>query len=157
MAGRLTEYTGIDPLTINQVIYSEKSKREYENPFYQLTDVEEPSVFIDKEGRTFGEFSHGGWFDIAVFHPRSKDYDRPEWMIYEDRKEVDFSFENANIECPCLVFAYKEGEKIGSAVPYDIQETNDKKVKLVLDDSNFEIVVWNENGKSLKTEIKNEN
>ena len=157
MAGILTEFTNIDPLTINQVIYSEKSKREYENPFYQLTDLKEPSVFINQGDKIFGEYRHGGWFDIAVFHPRSKEYNRPKWMIYGNRKEVEFSFKEADIDCPCLVFAYKEGEKIGSAVPYDIQETDDKIVKLVLDKSDFEIVIWNEKGNSLKSQIKNEN
>ena len=157
MAGRLTEFTKIDPLTINQVIYSEKSKREYENPYYQLTDFDEPSVLVNQDEKVFGEYRHGSWFDIAVFHPRSKDYNRPKWMIYKDRKEVKYSFEEADIECPCLVFAYKEGEKIGSAVPYDIQETEDKRVKLILDKSDFEIVIWNEKGNSLKSHIKNEN
>ena len=155
MAGRLTEFTGINPLTINQVIYSEKSKLEFENPYYQLTDLEKPSVFINSTGQVFGEYKNGAWFDIAIFHPRSKKYNRPSWMIYGNRNELSFSFEKAEIECPCLVFAYKKGEKIGYAIPIDIQETLDKKVNLVLDKSDFEIVIWNQNGKALKTELKN--
>ncbi len=155
MAGRLTEFTGIDPLTINQVIYSERSKKEYENPHYQLTDLDKPSVYINQNGESFGEYRHGAWFDIAVFHPRSKSFNRPSWMKYGDRDEVNYSFEDANIECPCLVFAYKKGEKIGTAVPYDIRETNEKKVKLVLDKSDFEIVIWNEHGKALKSALNN--
>ncbi|MFZ1525412.1 MAG: hypothetical protein WAT22_11390 [Saprospiraceae bacterium] len=155
MAGRLTEYTGINPLTINQVIYSEKSKLEFENPYYQLSDLNYPSVFINSTSQVFGEYKNGAWFDIAIFHPRSKKINRPSWMIYGNRNEVSFSFEKAEIECPCLVFAYKKGEKIGYAIPYDIQETLDKKVNLVLDKSDFEIVIWNQNRKALKTELKN--
>lgn len=157
MAGRLTEFTNIDPLTINQVLYSEKSKREYENPYYQLTDLEKPTVFIKPDDKVFGEYKNGGWFDIAVFHPRSETYTRPKWMVYGDRREVDYSFNEADIKCPCLVIAYKKGEMIGSAVPYDIQETKYKKVKLVLDKSDYEIVIWNEKGKSLKSQIRNKN
>ena len=157
MAGRLTEFTNINPLTINQVIYSEKSKKEYENPYYQLTDLDNPSVYINQNGQLFGKYRDGAWFDIAVFHPRSKKYNRPNWMKYGDRNEVDFSFKEANIECPCLVFAYKKGEEIGSAIPYDIQETNEKAVKLILDKSDFNIVIWNEKEKALKTELSNTN
>ena len=120
MAGRLTEFTNINPLTINQTIYSEKSKKEYENPYYQLTDVEEQSVYVNKNGELFGEYRAGAWFDIAVFHPRSGKFNRPNWMKYGDRKEVEFSFEETKIECPCLVFAYKKREEIGNSVPYDI-------------------------------------
>lgn len=151
MAGRLTEFTGIDPLTINQVLYSEKSKRELEDPYYQLTEVIRPSVFLNKDGDSFGKYRSGGSFDIAVFHPRSGGSDRPDWMVFGDRKAVAFSFEEAEIACPCLVFAYKEGEEVGLGVPYDVQETSDKKVNLVLDQSNYNLVIWNEKGKALGT------
>ncbi len=157
MAGRFTEFTNINPLTINQVIYSERSEKKYENPYYQLTDVEKPSVFINQKGEIFGEYNNGGWFDIAVFHPRSNGLNRPKWMIFGDRYEEKFSFEDAKIDCPCLVLAYKKGEKIGLAVPYDIQETKEKSVNLILDKSDFEIVIWNKKGKALKTEVRNSN
>ncbi len=154
MAGRLTEFTDIDPLTINQVIYSERSNRGFENPYYQLTDVNTPSVFMNNHGDIFGKYRPGAWFDIAIFHPRSKKINRPNWMTYGNRKEVDISFEEADMKCPCLVFAYKKGEEIGVAVPYDIQEVKEKKVILVLDDSDFEIVIWNPIGEAVKTELK---
>jgi len=163
MAGRLTEFTGIDPLTISQTIYSEKGNRDYENSYYQITDLERPSVFVNESGELFGQqrketsldLPPMGTFryDIAVFHPRSKKYDRPQWMVYGDRKEVELSFVEENIQCPCLVLAYKKGEKVGKAVPYDIQETDDKKVTLVLDKSDFEIVIWNQKNIALKAEF----
>ena len=110
----------------------------------------------NKSGDVFGEYNRGGSFDIAVFHPRSKGVHRPQWMVYENREVVEFSFKEATIECPCLVFAYKKGERIGAAVPYDIQETSDKRVNLVLDRSDFDLVIWNEQGKALKSSIKNQ-
>ena len=127
------------------------------NPFYQLTDVEKPSIYTTPNGQVFGEYKYGGWFDIAVFHPRSKTFNRPNWLQYGDREEVDFSFDKAEIACPCIVFAYKKGEEIGTAVPYDIQETNEKTVKLILDKSDFDMVIWNKEGKALKTTWSNKN
>jgi len=155
MAGRLTEFTGIDPLTITQTVFSERSSLDLESPYYQLVDVPEASVFLDEEGKSFGDYRSGSWFDIAVFHPRSGGFDRPKWMVYGERKELAYSFMDADINCPCLVFAYKEGEEIGTAVPYDIQETSDKTLTFVLDESNFEIVILNEEGRALKSRLVN--
>ena len=155
MAGRLEEFTGLDPLTINQVGYSEHSAKKHENPYYQLTDVETPMVYLNEAGEVFGQTRNGGYTDISIFHPRSQTYNRPVWMTYGDRKEVDFSFEEAEVNCPCLVFAYPEGEEVGLAVPYDIQETATKQVKLVLDKSDYQLVILDQAGKALLTKWEN--
>lgn len=42
-----------------------------------------------------------------------------------------------------LVFAYKDGEKIGSVISYVIQESNDKKVNLVLETGTYNIILTN--------------
>ena len=39
MAGRLEEFTGIEPFSIDQTNYSEKSDRSFENPYFQLVGV----------------------------------------------------------------------------------------------------------------------
>lgn len=156
MAEFLKEMTGINPLTINQVPYSERSKKKFENPYYQLTDVDEPSVFMGPNENIFREQKNKAYYDIAVFHPRTQKGNRPKWLKYGDRKEVHFSFEQNEIKCPCLVFAYKEGEEIGEAIPYDIQETIDKKVTLILDNSNFNLIIWNEEFKAIQTKLMNE-
>jgi len=154
MAGRFSEFTGIDPLTINQVVFSEKSINSNEDALYQLFDHDEASVYLTSENVSVAKSKNGGYNDIFVFHPRSKIGKRADWLIYDKRKEVDFSFEEAEINCPCLVLAYKKGEIIGSAVPYDIQESlNDKSATLVLDNSEFEIVILNENGTAIKTSL----
>lgn len=153
MAARLTEFTGIDPLTIDQTTYSEKSNKEYENPYYQLTDVEKPSIYV-KNDSIFGEYRKGSWFDIYVFHPRTKNFNRPQWMIYGSRKAHYLDFQKAEINCPCLVFAYFEGEEIGKAIPYDIQETKDKVVNLILEKGKYNIILLGENGESLKIKFE---
>jgi len=147
------EYTGINPLTINQVVFSERSKREFENEFYQLYDHKSSSVYTLDDGTVLSKFKNGGTYDMFVFHPRRGDGKRPNWLIYNDRIEYEFKFEDAEINCPCLVFAYKKGDKIGTAVPYDIQESTEKTCPLILDKSNFSIVILNQEGKALVTEI----
>jgi hypothetical protein len=48
-----------------------------------------------------------------------------------------------------------KGEEIGKAIPYDVQETTDKKVKLVLEEGKYNVIFLNEQGVVLKTEIEN--
>lgn len=153
MAGRFTEFTGIDPFTVNQTTFSEKSKVEYENPYYQLTDVKTPTIYFDEIGKPFGRYKEGAWFDVSVFHPRSKSVARPNWLLYGDRQRVEFSLEGAEINCPCLVFAYVKGEALGVAVPYDLQESIDEQVTFVLEPGEYEVVAVNEQGKAVKTRL----
>jgi hypothetical protein len=156
MAGRLTEYTGVNPLTIDQVKYSESSKKIYENGYYQLTNLQESSVLLDSNNKIFDENRDGMWKDIHVFHPRTKNFDRPQWLIFDNRKEYNIDLTSCDLACPCLVFAYLDGEKIGSAVPYDLQETVDKKVKLILKPGNYHLVIWNQKD-SAQTLVYNTN
>lgn len=154
MASRLTEFTGINPLTINQTSFSEKSKREYENPYYQLVDVEQPSVYVYQDS-IFGKYREGSWFDISIFHPRTKNFDRPNWLLTGNRKIVPFHFEELEESGPFLVFAYLQGEEIGKAIPYDLKETNNKKVNLVLEEGNYNIIILSKNGKGYKHLLEN--
>jgi hypothetical protein len=153
MTSRLSDITGINPLTINQTSYSENSKRKYENPYYQLTDVDEPSVYMNQDS-VFGQYRPRSWFDISIFHPRTKNFNRPEWLLIGNRVTKELDFSDATIDCPCLVLAYLDGEEIGKAIPYDIQEVHGKKVNLVLEKGVYQIIIWNVAGKALKTEIE---
>lgn len=146
MAARLTEYSGIDPLTINQVKYGEKSKRSFENPFYQLTDVQEASIFLNSENQSFGTFRDSSWMDLFVFHPRTNhNSKRPDWLLINDRKIETLDLSAVNLEAPFLVYAYRNTEKLGYAVPCDIQECKDKNklVHLVLSQDEHQIVLSN--------------
>ncbi len=151
MASRLSDLTGFDPLTIDQVKFSERSLKKFENPYYQLFNENNPTVYINNNNKSFGNDRKEAWFDIYVFHPRSVYNQRAEWLKYNDRSEIVFSFDDAPIECPCLVLAYKSGEQIGFAIPYDVQEVKTKKAHLILDKSEYDIVIWNNKGKALKT------
>ena len=155
MAQRLKEMSGKDPLTINQTLYSEKGERKYENPFYQLTDLDVASVFLNTEGKSFGKYKDDAYFDIAVFHPRRKNSLRPEWLLHEDREYVDITFEQEDIECPSLVLAYVEGEPIGAAISYVVIQAKNKTARLLLSKQDYNILIWNNRGSAIKTKIDN--
>lgn len=150
MAGRLYEFTGIDPLTINQTEHSESSK----NHLYRTANVTEPSIYINENGDIYdGNIGNLG-YDIAVFHPLSENDNRPKWLLYGERQFFDFDFSDLDkLELPWLIFAYRHEEKIGHAVPYDIQESKNKKVKLVLEPGDYNIIIWNKKNNAYLTKF----
>lgn len=156
MAGRLTEYTNINPLTINQVVYSEKSKPEYNHPLLKALDIKESSVIIDKDNKPLSYERGKAWTDIAVLHPNTKYIDdRPNWLFENGNKNVSISLTDIQIEFPIMVLAFKKGEDINLAVPIDITEVESKKdnCNLGLKKGVYEILVTNEK-QSFKFEQK---
>lgn len=156
MAGRLTEYTNINPLTINQVVYSEKSKPEYNHPLLKALDIKESSVIIDKDNKPLSYQREKAWSDIAVLHPNTKYIDnRPNWLFENGNKNVSISLADIQIDFPIMVLAFKKGEDINLAVPIDITEVESKKdnCNLGLKKGVYEIVVTNEK-QSFKFELK---
>src|SRR5690606_576871 len=79
MAGRLKDLTGIDPLTIDQVTYSERGHIQNEHPFARMTGQAGPMIAIMNDGKPLSK--NREQFDISVIHPASGDYEgRPKWM-----------------------------------------------------------------------------
>jgi len=58
MAGRLKEFTGIDPLTINQVLYSEKSNSKFNHPLLKALDIKVSTIILDKDNCCQKKFLH---------------------------------------------------------------------------------------------------
>ncbi|WP_218598614.1 hypothetical protein [Polaribacter sp. NJDZ03] len=146
MAGRLAEFTNINPLTINQVVYSEKSKSEFNNPLLKALNIKESSVLIDKDNNPFRYERGETWTDIAVFHPNTKYVDnRPGWLFKNGNENVSIDLTEIKIEFPVMVLAFKKGENIDVAVPVDITEMHEKKqnCNLGLKKGIYEIVVTN--------------
>ena len=145
MAGRLTEYTGINPLTINQVVYSEKSKPEFNHPFLKAVNIEESSILIDNNNPL--KYERGeAWTDIAVFHPNTEYIDnRSNWLFENDNENVSITLTDIQIEFPVMVLAFKKGEDINLAVPIDITEVENPRenCNLGLKKGNYNIVVTN--------------
>ncbi|SDR65846.1 hypothetical protein [Christiangramia echinicola] len=157
MAGRLKEFTGIDPLTINQVKYSERYNRDFNQPLLKALDIVEPSVLVDSDKNAVKYQRKDAWSDIAVLHPNTKyEKERPQWLIKNDSKYVEVKNENLKIDYPIMALAYNKGENINEAIPVDIVEIQNKSDKsyFVLDKGYYNIVIDNQNDQSFKYEIE---
>jgi hypothetical protein len=143
--------TGIDPLTINQVLMTERSAPELEEPLYrQAVDrglVTQPVVFRDAAGALWSTSKN---YDMAVFHPRSRyENGRPDWLRMGGLRSpwplpgtICGSFPS------CLVKAYAAGEKT-DAIPLDeiIAESGRPAPVLMLPRGKFLIRAENAKGK----------
>lgn len=153
MAGRVKEYTGTDPFTINQVILTEHFLREKENPYFRLVDtLKQSSVFVKKDGSLFNGPEGSVQYDVRLFHPRTSYINgRPHWMLMnEERSVYMIDKEKIDIEYPVIVKAYLS-EEVDNAVPVDvieIEEFSDQKA-LILPKGNYRLQVYNIQGDSL--------
>ncbi|MCA1752805.1 MAG: hypothetical protein ABR572_09325 [Cryomorphaceae bacterium] len=146
MAGRLAEYTGIDPLTINQEFYSEKSKPAYDHPLLKALELEEASVLLDQNSKAISYERGEAHTDIAVLHPTTQYLDgRPHWLFANGNKKVSISLKDVDIVYPVMVMAFQKGEDIREAIPADITEVQhkDEPCTLGLKPGEYTIVVYN--------------
>lgn len=157
MAGRLAEYTGIDPLTIEQVAYSEKSKPEMSHPLLQTFNITQPSVLLDQMNQSFRLERGKTWADVAVLHPfTSYTNERPGWLFENGNKSVPVDLSAIQLEFPVLLMAFPEGENMQEAVPVDILEVPDQQSspRLALPKGKYELVVVNRKEETRKLKIK---
>ena len=146
MAGRLKEYTGINPLTINQTLYSEKGNPDLNHPFLKALQIKESTVLLDKNNYPLKYERGEAYTDIAVFHPVTQyQNNRPNWLYRQGNEHVSISLDDIQAEFPLLVLAFKKGEDIHQAVPVDITEvsTTGEKCHLGLKKGAYQIVVTN--------------
>ncbi len=146
MAGRLHEYTGIDPLTINQVAFSEKSDPKYNAPLLKAISPTQPTVLLNQDNDPYQYKRGEATTDIAVFHPNTtQTYERPSWLFSDGNKKAELDLSDITLTYPIMVLAYKQGEEIEEAVPVDIVEVQMKAKNCVmaLKRGNYTIVVTN--------------
>jgi len=146
MAARLAEYTGINPLTIDQISFSERGNPAFNAPLLKALQVTESSIIIDKAGNSYKNNNDNYWRDISVFHPNTKYVNgRPDWLFKNGTKNVDIDFTDIDIQFPVMVLAFKKGENINKAIPVDITEVSydDKTGYLGLKKGGYTIVVTN--------------
>lgn len=80
MAGRLKEYTGIDPFTIDQVKFSERSSPELSHYLVNATSKKEAFVLIDTQQQPFRGNNTPPQTDLVIIHPRTRyEWERPHW------------------------------------------------------------------------------
>lgn len=147
MAERLKEYTKINPLTIDQESYSEKSKPEFNDPLLKALKITESSVLLDRNGQPYKYQDEKAYTDITVFHPNTIYYNnRPDWIYKNENEKVTISLKDIAIAFPVMVLAYNKGENINNAIPVDITEVqSDTKCVLGLKKGDYTIVVTNGN------------
>ena len=149
MAGRLKEFTGIDPLTINQERLSERSRPELHNPYLNLVELTEPSVFVREDGAVFNGPEGKYEFDIRVGHPITTYVNgRPDWLLEGGKKRwLDIPVKEISLSFPVLVLAYR-AEESEDAVPVDIVElkTAEEGKKLALYPGGYRLLLRNAAG-----------
>jgi len=123
MAGRLSEYTGVDPLTINQVIYSERGNSDLNLPLLKALNVDEPTVILDSLQRPFRYERGEAWCDVAVFHPNTNYIaGRPDWIFSDGYKRIRVPLEELDVTFPAMVMAFPEDEGFVKSVPVAMME-----------------------------------
>ncbi len=152
MAGRLYEYTGINPFTIDQIKLTEHSSSEFQNPYWSSINLDYYAMFVDSAGQTFFGPQENKQYDARVYHPKTKWlYGRPHW-VFENNRTPYLIVEKIALTFPCLVFAFipKEKNENENAIPFDIIEmktSTDKKALSLKKGQQFIIVVRDENFK----------
>lgn len=147
MAGRLKEYTNIDPFTIDQTLLIEKSDEENNHLFITLNNTKEPIVLVDKDGNIFNGKNEIKQTDIVVIHPKTEFIQqRPDWLM--DGK-VSYTIPKLKTKntYPILVLAYRDKEYENNGIAADIIEitSNKSPQTLYLKSGKYTIVIKDEN------------
>jgi hypothetical protein len=157
MAGRVKAFTGIDPFTIDQERWTEKSDPAKENPTYRMLPIKQSSVLVDQQGEAFAAFPNTtALTDIRVAHPRTTyRYGRPEWLLRDGKAKPCFlPKEQLTLGFPVLVLAYKATEpaegRLASppAIPVDVIELKaaGEGKALIMPPGLYQLVVRNQGG-----------
>lgn len=158
MAGRLKEFTGIDPYTIDQIVLSERSKKDLESPYFRMTHSDKYAVLTDKDDKPLNNKK----VDVLLYSPPTKYiFERPGWVFENGKNPYFLSPEAITISFPIIVQAYMETDEIGKAIPIDMIEIKSKdaaprtaialysnesfKIKLISRDGKTQIIKVNNN------------
>lgn len=154
MAGRIKEYTNIDPFTIDQTYYSEKGDSKFNKPYINLVNLDYPVIMVNEKGKTFNGGIENDQTDCRIIHPITKYINnRPNWLnLSGERKKYKIPKSKVS-EFPILVLAYNQGEYEQNGIPCDIVEILDEKQigNLILKKGKYKIII-----KDKKYKILNE-
>lgn len=155
MAGALKKLSGIDPLTIDQVDWTEYSDKSYESPYFQSAQVGYSAVFVNTNNKPYGTRKDSSAVDMKVAHMRT-DYvkNRPKWLLRDPTwVAYDLSKSLINAEFPCIIAAFAEGED-DNAVPVDQVEVRNSQEKcLILPRGNYTLKITGRGGGVQKAKI----
>lgn len=142
MAGRLRDNMKLDPLTIEQTMFLEKSDKESNHPFIGLVG-KMPSILIDENGEVFNGLSDKKQTDIVVIHPKTQYVNgRPSWLK-NGKQTYTIPASKTDQYGSVLILAYRNGEFDNNGIPADILEISSKKSSrdLFLNEGKYEIVI----------------
>lgn len=145
MAGRLKEYTGIDPFTINQALFPEKGNPALNHPLVNHITQKESVVLQLESGELFNGLSTPKQTDIVVLHPKTNYPDnRPDWL---QSNRILYRVPGKKIKNkPVLITAYRTKEYDLGGVPADIIEITGKEIPpLYLEPGTYEIILKDKN------------
>ena len=119
MAGRLREFTGIDPYTIDQVELSEHTKGSFESPFYRLLRGENYGILVNKENEPFQKRG----IDALLYSPRTRYiYNRPGWVFENGRNAYFIHLDQIKLSFPVIFQAYLTTDDVNAVIPIDVIE-----------------------------------
>lgn len=153
MAERLKEYTGIDPFTIDQTQYSEKSQPANTSPMVAKIGLPYPTILIGKNGELFQGKKKEYHTDAVVIGAETQyRHNKPTWMLTKGKKYIPIP--KKNLQENLLVLAYKKGELAHNGIPEDITETSadPEENYLILGKGAYEIVYQNKDYKIIAHE-----
>lgn len=166
MAGRVKEFTGINPFTINQQRWTESGESSKEEPLYKLMNVEKPSIYVNAAGEAYPATT-AAQTDIQVVHPRTTyRHGRPTWLFRDGKwKPYFLTKDQLSLDFPCLVLAYRAGETksqttpFDQAIPVDVIELKraDERKALVLPSDDYRIILLSHGGKQKEFTLAHRN
>lgn len=147
MAGRLKEYSGIDPFTIDQVKLSEHSSSSFNHYFLNATKEKEPFVLQTQGGDIINGQDGTKQTDLIVIHPiTSYHYERPNWISYGKKEYWIPEDRLKKYSYPIQILAFRDQEYENEGVPTDIIELSNavSDKPLYLGNGKHTIVVRND-------------
>lgn len=152
MAERLKNLTGINPFTIDQTQFSEKSQEKFTEPLLKFVNKKYPTILINNKGELFNGDNKEFYTDAIIIGSYSTYKNgKPNWMLTKGKKY--FVIPKIQNPVPALVFAYKDGEYKMNGIPEDITEIenwNDSNY-LILGKGNYDIIYLDKNYEIIKS------
>ena len=157
LAGKLKQMSGIDPLTINQTEFRERSEEKFESSLYgEVVNFAEEEKFdapfvIMSDNKLW--VSSPEKYDINVFWPRTvQKMGRPEWVSL-GRDSIPISDHWCAEDYPCLVQVLKND--LDDVVPSDavLLRSKGEAKSIYFNDTSDRVVIKNASGTVIYKEV----
>jgi hypothetical protein len=156
MASRLAQATGINPLTIDQTIHTEKGDTSSATPQWQEAVkngwLDQPIVLKRKDDNFHVTGDFANQVDIQVFHPPTKLIDgRPDWLV-DDPGRVPVSIpDDIRAESARLLVQALIEDQSEDAIPFDllVLMPGEPRPKLLLKPGKYRIIAQDEQGRGI--------